>query len=241
MLLTIDTSGPDCAVCVFDPQTSATVVEMCETLNIGHAERLVPMVGECLVAASMEFANLKGVAATVGPGSFTGLRVGLSCARAVALACAIPACGVGVMEAMAASTSQAVTVAMDARRGEVWFAAFDAQSPNEPHNRVCLVTPRALTFDEAALEAKRLGHPLVGSGAALLADASGDVPILSQAPCPSVVDVARLAAHALAHNTGSPLSPLYIRGADAKPQASVVAPSKKVAANSVPNAAGAGL
>ena len=95
----------------------------------GHAEALMPMLETVLAEAALGFAGLDALAVTVGPGTFTGLRVGLAAARGLALARGLPLVGVTTLEAVAAPVSavagEAVVAAFDARRDEIYLQVFD--------------------------------------------------------------------------------------------------------------------
>src|SRR2546421_12154005 len=101
-VLAIDTALAACSVAVFDAQRGAFLaVESLEMLR-GHAEALLPLVARVMQQAQTRFVDLHRIAVTTGPGSFTGLRVGISAARAIALATGLPAGGVTTLEAYAA-------------------------------------------------------------------------------------------------------------------------------------------
>ena len=96
----------------------------------GHAEVLMPMVQDVMAEADLAYDALDAIAATVGPGTFTGLRIGLAAARGLALAAGLPLVGVTTLEAIAhgvpesARAGRAVLVVLDARRGQVYAQAF---------------------------------------------------------------------------------------------------------------------
>src|SRR5690606_8890430 len=141
-----------------------------ETLARGHDARLAPMSAEALAQAGREPRALSRVAVAIGPGSFTGVRVGVAFARGLAPALRIPAVGISSLDALAPTVGAPGLFAAvhDARRGEVVWRAYRGGVPlTEP---AC--EPVAQTA--AALDALGAGEPvtLAGSGAALLA--SGD-------------------------------------------------------------------
>ena len=101
LLLAIDTAGPDCAVALARSGAGGAeiLVRASERIGRGHAERLMPMIEAALRrSASVDFADLDRIAVTTGPGSFTGVRVGIAAARGLALALDIPAVGVGSLD-----------------------------------------------------------------------------------------------------------------------------------------------
>jgi tRNA threonylcarbamoyladenosine biosynthesis protein TsaB len=186
--------------------------ESSEPMTRGHQERLAPAVRDLMAAAKVSFGDLDRIGVTVGPGSFTGLRVGLAFAKGLALALGRPCVGVGTLEALAAGAGAKGRAAavIDAGRGCVYVQAFAADE--------ALTPPEILPTAQAAA---RLGAPaaggeitLVGPGAALLA---GLIPGARRVEiaAPLAEWVARLAARAPA----SPPHPLYLRAPDARPKA----------------------
>lgn len=186
----------------------------------GHAEELAPMVERVMRAANVAFADLDRLAVTVGPGTFTGQRVGVAFIRAVALATRKPAIAVTTLDAMAAQALQqtkaqwALAVA-DAKRGEVYFGALSAKDET-------LLGPALVPADEAVVTMRELsekkGAPVLAGTAAewmcvelrgrgIGADDSG----IRQ---PDAIFVARLAAKRPAPD--APPKPLYLRAPDAK-------------------------
>lgn len=211
IVLGLDTCLSACSVAVTDG--GRVLASRSEPMARGHQERLAPLTAEVMGQAGAAFDRLERVGVTVGPGSFTGLRVGLAFAKGLALALDVPCVGVRTLEALVASrlpntarNGRGVMVAViDAKRGQVWAQAFGAAGP--------LSQPSAMAVEEAVAALSPLRPALlVGSGAALLARAGlvGEVVAL-EAPDPAVV--ARLAAE-----VGAPLPPrpLYLRPPDAR-------------------------
>lgn len=205
ILLAVDTCLDACSAALVDGET--VLAARSEPMSRGHQERLAPMVAEMMAGRS--FAALDRVAATVGPGSFTGLRVGLAFAKGLAQALSIPLVGIGSLPALAAGRPGFVCAAVDARRGQVYLQAFRDGAP--------LMAPDALAVETAAARLAELAGDgpatLVGSGAPLLS------PLLPNAVVetpggPDPVAVARLA---LAVREPIPTArPLYLRTPDAK-------------------------
>src|ERR1700726_896330 len=113
----------------------------------GHAEALMPLVGRVMDAARLEFDEIDRIAVTVGPGSFTGLRVGIAAARGIALAAGKPAVGVSTLAAFAAAhlnpgMTRPVVAAVDARHDHVYVEVFG------PGRRI-LLTPRLVPIAAA--------------------------------------------------------------------------------------------
>lgn len=188
VLLAIDTAGPWLQLALLRGEHLDTLVEV---MPAGQAERLFPAIAELLSRSSAAYADLMRVAVTTGPGSFTGVRIGLSAARGLGLALGIPAIGVPTLHAISLSANcDAVAVLLDARRGEAWLQLFSGP---------------AIPAGEAALlpadEARRRVPP-------------GATPITDPIP-----DIARVAAFAATADPARfPPDAAYIRDADAKPQ-----------------------
>ena len=102
LILAIDTALDACAVAVLDTEVGDLIAGESEPMKRGHAEALMPMIGRVIARSGVAFAAIDRVAVTNGPGSFTGLRVGLSAARGIALAANKPAVGVTTLTAYAA-------------------------------------------------------------------------------------------------------------------------------------------
>ncbi len=160
MILGIETSTRVCSVALVDSGQVAVEV----TLNIGvhHAERLVPMVSDVLEQAGEALADLSGVAVASGPGSFTGLRIGMSTAKGLCAGADLPLVAVPTLMALAyqtASQSMPVCPMLDARRGQVYAGLYRRQG-----EQVVRLAPDAVTG--VADLTRRLPNPvlLVGEG-----------------------------------------------------------------------------
>jgi tRNA threonylcarbamoyladenosine biosynthesis protein TsaB len=205
IVLGLDTCLSTCSVAVLDGERLLASAR--EVMARGHQERLAPMVREVMAKAGLGFDGLDRIAVTVGPGSFTGLRVGIAFAKGLAFALGKPTVGVGALEALAAQASGLVFSAIDARRGQLYLQAFDEGA--------ALMAPDAVSAEVAAARIAELsqGRPftLIGSGAALLADFAPEATVIC-AEGADACDVARLAAA----RASGPLKPLYLRAPDAK-------------------------
>ena len=173
----------------------------------------MPMLHTIMGRAEKEFFELDGLAVSIGPGTFTGVRVGLAAARGLALAAKKPLLGVGTLHAMArgARGDVPILVAVDARRETLYCQSFTAQK--KP-----LDTPRALSLAEAQQKfPKEARVEVVGSGKVFLAAAAPRFQASAAADYPLAENVARLAAATpLAEWPRVPPEPLYLRGPDAK-------------------------
>lgn len=218
LVLALDTALGACSAAVLDDVSGTVLAQACEPMERGHAERLIPLVAETCAAAGIAPGACGRFVATTGPGSFTGLRVAISAARAMALATGGDAVGISTLAALsepwlAAPEPLAVLAAIDARHGHV-YASLTAK------DRSALHPPDYLEASEAARLAA--GHPvaLVGPGAdAVLATwpAGASAPVVLDArTAPDIAVVARLGA--AADPARFPCRPLYLKAVDAKPQ-----------------------
>jgi tRNA threonylcarbamoyladenosine biosynthesis protein TsaB len=205
IVLGLDTCLNACSVAVLDGAT--VLAHASETMARGHQERLAPMAQAVMTQAGMDFDRLERIGATVGPGSFTGLRVGVAFAKGLGSALGVPAVGIGTLEALAADTSGLVVAAIDARRDQLYLQIFE-------HGHA-LMAPDVLPLGTATARLVELaaGRPLtlVGSGAPLLAAATPEAQVRTPEGCDARV-VARLAAA----RPATPMRPLYLRAPDAK-------------------------
>jgi tRNA threonylcarbamoyladenosine biosynthesis protein TsaB len=217
LILAIDTALDACAAAILDTAASKLIASESQAMKRGHAEALMPLIGRVIKGAALPFAALDRIAVTTGPGSFTGLRVGLSAARGLALATGKPAVGLTTLSAYAApivseAGEQPVISAIDAGHDQVYFQVVSGDGAS-------LVRPRVGKIEDV-LAASRFGAPhLVGNAAKILAERWPN-----EAPAPVKVDaraapdiswVAWLGA-AVSPNT-APARPFYLRAADAKP------------------------
>jgi tRNA threonylcarbamoyladenosine biosynthesis protein TsaB len=205
MVLALDTCLAACSVALLGD--GETLGWLSEPTARGHQERLAPMTYDLLAGSGLAFAALDRIGVTVGPGSFTGLRVGLAFAKGLAFALSRPCVGVGTLEALAASLEDggAKAAVIDAGRGRVYLQLFDGAAS--------LSGPDILTLETAAarlieVQASR-EVALTGPGADLLAGVLGTIVRPLAAPDPRAV--ARLAAAA----SLAPPRPLYLRAPDA--------------------------
>ena len=120
LLLAIDTAFERCSAGLLDMDARRMLARAEPEIGKGHAERLMGVVAEVLTEAGASYADLGRIAVAVGPGSFTGLRVGVAAARGLSLALAVPAVGIGTLDALAAphiGTGSPILAVLDARRG----------------------------------------------------------------------------------------------------------------------------
>lgn len=205
IVLGLDTCLAACSVAVRDGER--VLAWRSDVMARGHQERLAPMAEQVMAEAGLPFARLERIGVTVGPGSFTGLRVGLAFAKGLSSALGVPLAGVGVLEALAAEAKGLVFAAVDARRDQVYLQAFEDGRP--------LMAPDVLELGVAAARVAEIaaGRPLalVGSGAPLLAAFAPGARLLT----PEGAD-ARLVAALAARRDPVPVRPLYLRAPDAR-------------------------
>jgi tRNA threonylcarbamoyladenosine biosynthesis protein TsaB len=217
-VLAFDTTLEACSAALW--QAGRVLATERRHLVRGHAEALLPMVEAVMARAGLDYAALDLITVTRGPGTFTGLRIGLAAARGLGLASGRPVLGLTSLEVLAAGAQQAATglsllVTIDARRGEVYGQAFDAQL-------MPLCQPFAGS-PAAAAEALPEGPTLVlGSGAALIRETLAEMPPgLRFSPGNEQPDAAVMAARAAALVAAGelpqrPPAPLYLRQPDAR-------------------------
>jgi tRNA threonylcarbamoyladenosine biosynthesis protein TsaB len=186
--LAIDTAAPrlQLGLLLDDGRTDVSVDE----IATGHAELIFGRIAELLERNGLGYADLERVVTTTGPGSFTGLRIGLSAARGIGLARSIPVVGVSSLVALSLGTTGPATVLLDARRDEAYFQTF--AGPGQPMTEGDLV-------------------PMVIAQAAIVPGTT-----LITSPFVDITALARFGA--TLDPAGNPPEPNYIRDADAKPQ-----------------------
>lgn len=220
ILLAIDTASTLCAACVYDSAAEKELGRAVFDLGKGHAEHLIGVVNDAMTDAGVDFHDLGRIVVSVGPGSFTGVRVGVSAARGFAMALKIPAVGVTTLEAIAAEArekfgAKTVMAALDAGRSEINAVIYDAGGA-PIHGLV------AMSLAEAVSLARKHSPLLAGSAAHAIAEeaASG----LQVGSTGATADMRLYAMLGATKQLGEKPKPLYLREPDAKPQASFVLP-----------------
>jgi tRNA threonylcarbamoyl adenosine modification protein YeaZ len=200
-----------------------------ETLEMkrGHAEALMPLIDRVMKASGLPYLGLDRIAVTTGPGSFTGLRVGISAARGIGLAADKPVVGLTTLSAyvtplVADKQEQPIIAAIDARHDHVYFQVVAG-------NGAALMRPAVAPIEDTFAAARFGALRMVGNAAQLLADRWP-----KQVPAPALVDpkpgpdigwVAWLGA--TTEPGTSPAKPFYLRPPDAKPKAGYAQPAAR--------------
>jgi tRNA threonylcarbamoyladenosine biosynthesis protein TsaB len=216
-ILAIDTALGACAACIVQADQPEPLAAEAILMERGHAEALLPLVDRIVSGVEGGFSSLDRVAVTVGPGSYTGIRIGIAAARAIGLAAGIPVVGVATLSAylaplMTRESRGLLAAAIDAKHGQVYLQAV------APGGRT-IIAPALMGVREAVRILGSEPVQLVGSGAALVAPECWtqgvDAQISGAPPAPDIAWVARIGA--LADPAQALPKPLYLRAPDAKP------------------------
>lgn len=207
LILALDTSMACCSAGVYDTERGSIVAAQHQFMGRGQAEALAPLVGQVMAQAALQFSDINRIAVTTGPGTFTGVRIGLAFARGLGVSLGVSVVGINSFCAIAANESKRpLLVAVDARMGEIYAATFtgDGSAILPPH----ISTIDGLTLPHAAL--------VIGTGAdailqkfgnlSLQRSKAGDLP-LAENFVRLTVDLSPL---------DHPPDPLYLRAPDVK-------------------------
>jgi tRNA threonylcarbamoyladenosine biosynthesis protein TsaB len=217
-VLAIDTALGACSACILQAGEAEPLARETIPMERGHAEALLPLIDRVSSHVDGGFESLDRVAVTVGPGSYTGLRVGIAAARGIGLAADIPVIGVATLSAflaplMAGDRRGLFTAALDAKHGQIYIQAVAVGGRS-------IIQPSLMSFRDAV---RLLGSgPILLTGtaaSALAAEAriQGVEAIVSDGSlAPDIAWVARLGA--IADPAQALPKPLYLREPDAKPQ-----------------------
>lgn len=219
LVLAVDSSTPAITAAIAQVTTGDVVLRAhrCAVDSRAHGELLAPAVADVLAEAGARPTDLTAVVAGVGPGPFTGLRVGLVTAASIGHAVGVPTYGVCSLDVIGWAASRAapadaparILVATDARRREVYWAVYaDGQRVTDPAvDRPAVVAARAAEWGVSAA---------VGDGAHRYADVLG-LPVWEEPRYPPAEALVRLAAERIRTKApGEPLTPLYLRRPDAE-------------------------
>ena len=223
-ILGLDTAAGNCSVALW---TDGAILDRSEEFERGHAERLLPMLRDLVADAGIALRAIDAVAVTVGPGAFTGLRIGLAAARGIALAAGVPCFGVTTLEAIAEDVGRLrrdhavpatlpLLVVLDSKRRDFYAQVFAANAtPLTPPQVNDAERLAAAVAGDAVLVAGDGAPALVAALAALGREA------IAVAGCrtPQAAAVVRLAAGRWmqGERPSAPPAPLYLRPADTGP------------------------
>jgi tRNA threonylcarbamoyladenosine biosynthesis protein TsaB len=212
-LLAIDTALDACSVGV---TAGERLVTRSESVGRGHAEILMGLIAGALAEAGLAVSDITRIAVTVGPGSFTGLRIGIAAARGLALVTGAEVVGIGTLavhaeEARAARGDVGVLALIAAGRGEIYGARYSSDGREEVPPAVAAPGHFAALVEDDVV--------LAGSGADAVAALvpGAERRIVHRRAAPDIAALCRLGVRALAPS--APVRPLYLRPPDAKPQA----------------------
>ena len=225
-ILAFDTCFNACSVAVGIERNGKIEIlsGLFEEMTTGQAERLIPMISQALETATRRLSDVRMICVTTGPGTFTGTRIGVAAAKALALKDKIPIVGLSSLHLMAreaaliADQPREIGVAIDVKRNEVYVQVFDNRGM-DPKS-----APILNTVQEARANS-RADTLWIGSGAGLVTstDTTSD-----RTPMPALLPRAAFALDLLSHDRSSvaalggatSVTPLYLRAPDAKPSAS---------------------
>jgi tRNA threonylcarbamoyladenosine biosynthesis protein TsaB len=215
MMLALESSDRLCAACLIDQVTGSIAASATIDIGRGHAEKMMDLIGEVLDKAGATYQSLTGLAVCVGPGSFTGIRVGLATATGLSIALSLPVRGVTSLQALALAAvwhgkGKPILSMVDAHRGDVYVQRFSGEG-------LPLDEPRQISIEAAAGLAGEPDRVICGSGAANVAAAYPELVALALDGI-FLPDVCHVARAALTTAMIVPAKPLYLRRPDAKPQ-----------------------
>lgn len=225
-ILALDTALGACSAAVI---SDGEIFSAYELRSREHAEAIMPMISQVMEQASLGYEALGAIAVTTGPGSFTGVRVGVSTARGLALATGLPLIGINSLDVMAHMALEkidtgfdAMGIVVDARRSEVYMSLYNDEGE-------VISVPAALSPEQAVETLPDKGQVvLAGSGGVLVADAASNMELsIDCVQSELQPDAVSLAEMALTRSpVEGPLSPLYLRPPDAKPQTGKALPRR---------------
>ena len=221
-ILALDTAASFCAAALYDSDKALVLAQRRENIGKGHAEKLMPMIDDIMKQAGFAMQAIDRIAVNIGPGSFTGIRVGVAAARGFALALKKPAIGISAFEAIhhqahADFPGRTIRIALEAYRDGLYVQDFAADG--NAVNQAGLRTPQQAAADF------RPDMVLAGSGAEKIAALLATAPVIANTL--STGDIASYACLAMSQDKTSPPSPLYLRAPDAKPQTGYALPRRE--------------
>lgn len=217
-ILALDSAVNGCGVCVYDGEKAVRLAKSVEPMMRGQAEALIPLVEDVIIQSGIDFSAIDLIATTIGPGTFSGLRVGLSAAKSYALALEKPLYGFSTLEVIALNYANNVSggvnicVLIESKRQDFYFQLFD-------HQAKPLSEPRALSGADVAGILKQCSYHIIGDGCgrfmAECQDKALNIQYVESYDHPDPETLARRSFDAHESGTASRIvEPLYLRGAD---------------------------
>lgn len=214
-VLGIDTTQACCSAAVFCSQQNRTMGAASELMQRGHAEALPQIIDKALSRSLLTLHDIDRFAVTSGPGTFTGVRIGLSAARGFALALDKPLAGITSLEAIARNHTDfdkaTILAAFDARRHEVYVQVFSNGKPKSP--------PQLCDVDDIEQLGLAENTQIVGTASQLLAEKYPQLIIADVSQLPDAEIIARTGAICQPQQH---LQPVYLRRADARAQSPLI-------------------
>ena len=221
VVLGVDSAMNGCSVALYFGDEPERNVSAMLSMERGQAEALVPLVRDTVARANIEFSDIDLIVTTRGPGTFTGLRVGLSAARSFALTLDIPLLGVSTLEALARGYIEkhnddidgVVAVIVESKRSDFYFQFFDTQ---------CRALSEACAIDADGIVTTLSGHTgvIIGDAQLRFKEECGDsIPdgfrlIEDEGSQPDPLALAHIGYKTPENGSYKDISPLYLRGAD---------------------------
>ncbi len=217
-ILAIDTSAELCAACVFDVSADRILAQSTQNIGRGHAEILMDLIADVLEEADTAYKDLGKIAVTCGPGSFTGVRVGIASARGLAFGLGIPAVGVGTLEGLEQvarenGVSGPLATLVDGRRDEAYYRFSEFEQCGQGVSG----------YKQLSALLEGIPATLCGSGAEIMnRHLPKSMPVSHSLGSVPIETVARIGAGKQADD--APPEPVYLRAPDAKPQTGFALP-----------------
>ena len=207
IVLAIDSAAAGCGVCVW--QDGRILASVQEKMERGQDSRLVPLIQETLAGTGLTFADLDRIAVTRGPGSFTGLRIGLATARGIGLAAGKPIIGVdrfSIYRAQLAARKEAILIVLESKRQELYTRYFPSYGQAQ--------TARLMTPEEIAVQVQSHHDILIVGDAIETLRGAVDRHVFDEMATPEVETCALLASVADPVDPQYLPRPLYLRAPD---------------------------
>lgn len=223
MSLVIDTAGPCCSAALAG--NDGIVASESERIERGHAERLMPMIDAVFARSGRTYGDLDRIGVTTGPGSFTGVRIGVATARGLALALDVEAFGIGVLDVIAEQARSEMTgrretvlaTLLPAARGDVFMQAISI-APGGKGGAAPHLPATRMTAGEARQWIEHQDGAVILTGSGARAIDRDDLLLSGPSATADHADIGFLAALVLRGAGTSPPRPLYLRAPDARPQ-----------------------